>query len=172
MHTETAPARGTACRGRLCRNSRLAGALGAMAKPRFLHSGNESGGLFAAISLRLVGRALRLRLRGITDSLSQHLAKLGLGLRRFPRIGLCPCGHKQYVGMPEVELNPAGSAKASRSCPLWCAQRTYLGHRGMSETCQQETHAPQQISTSIRSHQTVSSMALTPNLPRTWRGER
>src|ERR1019366_9984120 len=105
-----------------------------MAKPRFLHSGNESGGLFAAISLRLVGRALRLRLRGITDSLSQHLAKLGLGLRRFPRIGLCPCGHKQYVGMPEVELNPAGSAKASRSCPLWCAQRTYLGHRGMSET--------------------------------------
>jgi len=54
----------------------------------------ELGGLFAAISLRLVGRALRLRLRGITDGLSQHLAKLGLGLRRFPRIGLCPCNHK------------------------------------------------------------------------------
>ena len=111
--TETAPAR-VACRGRLCRNSRLGGsALGEkVGQPRFLHSGNESGGLFAAISLRLVGRALRLRLRGITDSLSQHLAKLGLGLRRFPRIGLCPCGHKQYVGMPEVELNPAGSANS------------------------------------------------------------
>jgi hypothetical protein len=71
--------------------------------------GNESGGLFAAISLRLVGRALRLRLRGITDSLSQHLAKLGLGLRRFPRIGLCPCGHEQYVVMPKGELNPCWS---------------------------------------------------------------
>jgi hypothetical protein len=64
-----------------------------MAKPRFLHSGNESGGLFAAISLRLVGRALRLRLRGITDSLSQHLAKLGLGLWRFA-LGWLPCAHK------------------------------------------------------------------------------
>src|SRR5664280_83138 len=107
--TETAPAR-TACRGRLCRNSRLGGsALGEkVGQPRFLHSGNESGGLFA-ISLRLVGRALRLRLRGITDSLSQHLAKLGLGLRRFPRIGLCPCGHEQYVVMPKGELNPCWS---------------------------------------------------------------
>jgi hypothetical protein len=83
MHTETAPARGTACRGRLCRNSRLAGALEAMAKPRFLHSGNESGGLFAAISLRLVGRALRLRLRGITDSLSQRSWALVFGGSRL-----------------------------------------------------------------------------------------
>ena len=39
--------------------------------------GNESGGLFAAISLRLVGRALRLRLRGITDSLSQQVGFCG-----------------------------------------------------------------------------------------------
>ena len=66
----------------------------------------ELGGLFAAIFVGL-RRALRLWLR-VADGLSQHLAKLGLGLRRFPRIGLCPCGHKQYVGMPEAELNPRG----------------------------------------------------------------
>ena len=76
-----------------------------MAKPRFLHSGNESGGLFAAISLRLVGRALRLRLRGITDGLSQHLAKLGLGLWRLARWFL-PCCHEPHLGMRPVELNP------------------------------------------------------------------
>ena len=38
--TETAPAR-TACRGRLCRNSRLGGAWGLADQPRFLHSGIE-----------------------------------------------------------------------------------------------------------------------------------
>jgi hypothetical protein len=108
--TETAPARD--CVPRPLVSELPAGwGLGGNGQPRVLHSGNESGGLFAAISLRLVGRALRLRLRGITDGLSQHLAKLGLGLRRFPRIGLCPCGHRQYVGMPEGELNPAGDGK-------------------------------------------------------------
>ena len=59
----------------------------------------------AAISLGL-GWALRLRLRGITDSLSQHLAKLSLGLWRFACECFCPCSHRHYVGMLEGELNP------------------------------------------------------------------
>ena len=55
-------------------------------------------------------QALILSLR-VADGLGQHLAKLGLGLRRFPRIGLCPCGHRQYVGMPAGELKPAGQQR-------------------------------------------------------------
>ena len=70
-------------------------------QPRFLHS----GGLFAAISLDLC-RALRLRLCGIADRLSQHLAQLRLCLCRFP-FGWLPLGHASYVGMQERELNPA-----------------------------------------------------------------
>jgi hypothetical protein len=34
--------------------------------------------------------------------------------------------------------------QALGACPLWPEQRTQLGHRGMSELCQEETHAPQQ----------------------------
>jgi len=63
-----------------------------------------SGGLFAAISLDL-WRALRLRLYGIADRLSQHLAQLRLCLCGFP-LGWLPLGHASYVGMLEAELNP------------------------------------------------------------------
>ena len=73
-------------------------------QPKFLHSGMSSGGLFAAISLDL-WRALRLRLRGIADRLSQHLAQLRLCLCRFS-FGWLPLGHASYVGMLEAELNP------------------------------------------------------------------
>ena len=65
---------------------------------------SESGGLFAAISLDL-WRALRLRLCGIADRLSQHLAQLRLCLCGFPLRWL-PLGHACYVGMLEAELNP------------------------------------------------------------------
>ena len=108
--TETAPAR-TARRGRLCRNSGWVGWPSGRrpVQPRFLHSDNESGGLFAAIS-RGLRRALRLGLGGITDGLGQHLTKLGLGLRRFSLEGFLPLGHGQYVGMPEGELKPARTA--------------------------------------------------------------
>jgi hypothetical protein len=41
--------------------------------------------------------ALWLGLR-VADGLSQHLAKLCLGLRRFPRKGFLPLGHAQLCG--------------------------------------------------------------------------
>ena len=40
------------------------------------------------------------------DSLSQHLAQLCLGFRRFAVWGL-PLGHQPHVGMLEAELNPS-----------------------------------------------------------------
>ena len=49
--------------------------------------------------------AHRLRLRGIADSLCQHLAQLSLGLCGFALGGL-PRVHGRYVGMPEAKLNP------------------------------------------------------------------
>jgi hypothetical protein len=64
----------------------------------------ELGRLFAAISLGL-RRALRLGLC-IADGLGQHLAQLSLGSRRFARESFCPCGHGQYMGMQDGELNP------------------------------------------------------------------
>ena len=67
----------------------------------------ESGGLFAVISLEL-WRALRLRLCGIADRLSQHLAQLRLCLCRFP-FGWLPLSHTSYVGMLEAQLNPFSS---------------------------------------------------------------
>jgi hypothetical protein len=57
-------------------------------------------------------RALRLGLR-VADGLGQHLSQLGLGFLRFTRKAFCPCGHKQYVGVPQGELNPAGDRKAA-----------------------------------------------------------
>jgi hypothetical protein len=73
---------------------------------KFLHSGDESGCLFVAISLGLL-QALILSLR-IADGLCQHLAQLSLGLlrraRRFP-LG-CILGHARYMGMTGCELNP------------------------------------------------------------------
>ena len=102
---ETAPAR-VARRDRLCRNSRPGwGPLGAW-PAEVLALGDEVGRLLASISFGL-RRALRLGLR-IADGLGQHLAKLGLGLRRLSREGFCPCSHKDYMGMPEGELKPAG----------------------------------------------------------------
>ncbi len=67
-----------------------------------------------AISLGL-RRALRLGLR-IADSLGQHLAQLGFRLRRLAREGFLPLGHRQYVGMPERELNPYGRLALAPSC--------------------------------------------------------
>jgi hypothetical protein len=53
--------------------------------------------------------------------------------------------HRQATGwVPAGELNPAGTSPAENLCPLLIAQRTQLGHRGMSEKCQLQTHAPQQ----------------------------
>ena len=77
----------------------------ALGQPRLSHSDNKSGGLFAAIPLGPL-QALILSLR-IADGLGQHLTQLGLGLRGFP-LGWLPCGHRQYVGMPEGKLKPAG----------------------------------------------------------------
>jgi hypothetical protein len=52
-------------------------------------------------------RALRLGFGlSIVDSLSQHLAQLRLGFRRFAVWGL-PLGHQPHVGMLEAELNPS-----------------------------------------------------------------
>jgi hypothetical protein len=42
----------------------------------------------------------------VADSLGEHLAKLGLRLRRLAREGSLPLGHPYYVGMLEAELNP------------------------------------------------------------------
>jgi hypothetical protein len=81
------------------------GALGGRVfQPRVLALGYEVGRLLAAIALG-PGRPFRLRLCGIADGLSQHLAQLSLGLRRFPFRWL-PLGHGPYVGMREAELNP------------------------------------------------------------------
>ena len=52
-------------------------------------------------------RPLRLGLR-ITDGFRQHLAQFSLGLGGFPRF--LPLCHSYYMGMPEGELNPAGTA--------------------------------------------------------------
>jgi hypothetical protein len=71
---------------------------GEVGQPRFLHSGNESGGLFAAIPLGPL-QALILSLR-IADGLGQHLAQLSLGLCGFS-LGWLPLGHAQYVGMQD-----------------------------------------------------------------------
>src|SRR6266851_4016109 len=57
----------------------------------------------AAISFDL-RQALWLGLR-VADRLGEHLAQLSLRLRRFSRKGFLPLGHRQYVGMLEVELN-------------------------------------------------------------------
>ncbi len=57
----------------------------------------------AAISFDL-RQALWPGLR-VADRLGEHLAQLSLRLRRFPRKGFLPLGHRQYVGMLEVELN-------------------------------------------------------------------
>jgi hypothetical protein len=93
MRKETAPAE-TACRGRLCRNSRLGRALGGNVGPaEVLALGyQEVGPALAAISFGL-RQALRLGLR-IADGLGQHLAQLSLGLRRFSREGFLPLGHE------------------------------------------------------------------------------
>jgi len=117
QHNETAPAR-TACRGRLCRNSRLVGH-GGQAKPaEVLALRYEVGPPLAAISLGL-GRALCLGLR-IADRFGQHLVQLSLGLLRFP-LGWLPLGHAQYVGMQEGESKPSRLAHRGRcgsSAPL------------------------------------------------------
>ena len=92
MRKETAPAE-TACRGRLCRNSRLGRALGGKVGPaEVLALGYEVGPALAAIPFGL-RQVPRLGLR-IADSLGQHLAQLRLGLRRFSREGFLPLGHE------------------------------------------------------------------------------
>jgi hypothetical protein len=50
-------------------------------------------------------RWLQLGLRGIADGLSQHLAQLILGLRRFA-LRLMPVCHAHYMAMREEDLNP------------------------------------------------------------------
>jgi hypothetical protein len=72
-------------------------------QPESLHSGVSQ----AAISLEL-WRALRLRLCGIADRLSQHLAQLRLCLCRFP-LGWLPLSHTSCVGMLEAQLSPFSS---------------------------------------------------------------
>jgi len=57
----------------------------------------ESGSLFAAISLDL-WRALRLRLCGIADRLSQHLTQLRLCFCGFA-LGWLPLGDGSHVGI-------------------------------------------------------------------------
>ena len=84
---------------------------------------SESGGLFAAISLDL-WRALRLRLCGIADRLSQHLAQLRLCLCGFP-LGWLPLGHVSYVGMLEAELNP------DWDCPTRIIHVRFRVHNGL-----------------------------------------
>src|SRR5258706_8171136 len=51
---------------------------------------------------------------------------------------------------------------ASRCFPLCPQNRTSLNAVGMSETCQQETHAPQQINISIRSPRRRVAAAMMP----------
>jgi hypothetical protein len=104
MRKETAPAR-TARRGRLCQNSRLDGALGARLASRGSCTRQWGRPPLAPIALGM-RRALRLGLR-IANSLSQQLAQLGLGLRRFSRKRFLPLDHKQHVGTHEADLNPA-----------------------------------------------------------------
>jgi hypothetical protein len=47
----------------------------------------------------------------VADGLGQHLAQLGLGLRRFARWCPLPCSHEQYVGMRSGELNPSNEGR-------------------------------------------------------------
>jgi hypothetical protein len=89
----------------------------------------ELGCLFAAISLGML-QALILSLR-IADSLGQHLAQLSLGLRRFAREGFCPCCHKHYMGMPEAELKPAGTAGMSAMVRTTDLTRTWRDVRSV-----------------------------------------
>src|SRR2546423_14244601 len=49
---------------------------------------------------------------GVADGLSEHLAQLSLGLRRFPRASCLPMCHGWYVGMPEAQLKPKARIKA------------------------------------------------------------
>jgi hypothetical protein len=42
----------------------------------------------------------------VADGFRQHLAQLGLNLRRFARWCSLPCGHEWYVGMPEGQSKP------------------------------------------------------------------
>src|SRR6478752_5853121 len=58
----------------------------------------------------LISFRLRLPLRlgpRIADRFRQHLAQFSLGLRRYPRF--LPLSHSYDMGMPEGELNPAGT---------------------------------------------------------------
>ena len=77
----------------------------------------ETSAAFAFMgAARLVAILLSLRptlclgLR-VADGLGQHLAQLGLGLRRFARWCPLPCSHEQYVGMRSGELNPSNEGR-------------------------------------------------------------
>lgn len=62
-------------------------------------------------------QALRSMVRAglrVADGFGQHLAQLGLRLRRFPRKGFLPVSHGPYVGMPEAEVNGTGDDKVRR----------------------------------------------------------
>ena len=91
-------------------------------QPKFLHSGMSRGGLFAAISLEL-WRALRLC--GIADRLSQHLAQLRLCLCRFS-FGWLPLSHASYVGMLG-EIKPLLKQRVSHGT----AGGAHVGNIGM-----------------------------------------
>lgn len=81
--------------------------MGLADQPRLLHPGVL--GCFSRDLFGLRG-ALNLRLRGIADSLCQHLVQFSLGLLRFARF--LPLGHGRYMGMPEGKVNPGSCRRA------------------------------------------------------------
>jgi hypothetical protein len=96
---KTAPARGVPRPSVLELRLGLGGKVG---QSRVLALGYELAAIFLDLR-RMRIRQLRLR---VADSLSQHLAQLGLSLRRFTSVVFCPCGHEWHMGMLEGELNP------------------------------------------------------------------
>jgi hypothetical protein len=111
--TKTAPARATS-RGRSCQNCRPGWGMGARRTSRSSSTRvYGSACLFGAISLGL--RRLRPGMRRVADGLGQHLIQLGLGLLRITLEGsLLRFDHKQYVGMPEGELNHEGEKSGNK----------------------------------------------------------
>jgi hypothetical protein len=87
-----------------------------MARANLINVGRPSRDHFGLRTLRPV---LSAEPR-VADGLGQHLAQLSLRLRRLPRKArFLPLGYGHYVGMPEGEVNAAGTANQGQPTQLF-----------------------------------------------------